>query len=236
MNKNYSYLAIIPARGGSKQIPDKNITLVGGKPLIEWTIQAAKNSGYINRIIVSTDSHSIADISRELGAEVPFIRPDEISKDDTPGMQPIIHTIRWVAKNEGYQPDIAICLQPTSPLRTAEDIDGAIILALKKDADAVVSVSRVKQHPYWFKKLDGSGRISDFIELETPINCRQELPSLYSLNGAIYLAKRQFLLDRGTWYSENTYGYIMPTERSIDIDVTFDLSVADMILKGDFEL
>ena len=236
MDLDYYCLAIIPARGGSKSIPDKNIAPVGGKPLIEWTILAARESKNINQIIVSTDSNEIAELSRSLGVDVPFLRPEQLAKDDTPGILPVLHALNWFINNEDYHPEFVICLQPTSPLRTFEDIDASIELAMTKNADAVISVSSVTEHPYWMKSLDEDGRISEFINEKAIINRRQDLPTIYSLNGAIYLARSEFLLEQGTWYSENTFGYVMPIERSLDIDSLFDLYLADLMLKGDFEL
>lgn len=224
-------LAIIPARGGSKSIPTKNIRPVAGKPLIAWTIQAALASHHSPRVIVSTDHEQIAETARCFGAEVPFLRPAELAQDDTPGIAPILHAAQWLAEQENYHPDFVMCLQPTSPLRVTEDIDQAIDLLLAKAADAVVSVTPADHHPYWMKRLDPSGRLGDFAP-HPPTIRRQDLPAAYALNGAIYVARCEVLLGYKTWYTDKTYGYVMPPERSIDVDSQWDMYLADLIMKN----
>jgi N-acylneuraminate cytidylyltransferase/CMP-N,N'-diacetyllegionaminic acid synthase len=225
-------LAIIPARKGSRGIPDKNIAVVGGKPLISWTVECALASASIERVLVTTDSKEIADIAVEAGADVPFMRPPELARDDTPGIEPILHAVKWIKDNEGPIPRYVVVLQPTSPLRAPEDVEAALDLAVRKDADAVVSVVTAERHPYWMKTLEPDGRMSNFISgKEIPFR-RQDLPDVYALNGAIYLAKTEFLFREGGWYSDETYGYIMPVERSLDVDTPWDLDLADMMLSG----
>lgn len=223
--------AIIPARGGSKGIPGKNLRPVARKPLISWTIEAALAATSLDRVIVSTDSPKIAEVARRYGAEIPFMRPADLAQDDTPGIAPVLHAMRWLADNEGYQPDMIMLLQPTSPLRTAEDIDRALVLAVETRADAVVSVTPVEEHPYWMKQIDHSGRMADFIKQDQPIDRRQDLPELFVVNGAIYLARYDLLLEQETFYTDNTFSLIMPVERSLDIDTPWDLYLADLILK-----
>ena len=224
-------VGIIPARGGSKGIPRKNITLLAGKPLIAWTIQAVQLSLQMNRVVVSTEDEEIARIAKQHGAEVPFLRPTELAQDDTPGIAPILHAVKWLEKNEGYLPDLIMCLQPTSPLRSSEDIDAAIELAAQKNADAVVSVMPVDHHPDWMQCVDTDGRLTDFITHDRPATRRQDLPPVYALNGAIYLGRRTVLLEQESWYTDKTYAYIMPPERSLDIDTQWHLCLADLILK-----
>lgn len=223
-------LAIIPARGGSKGIPNKNIALVGGQPLIHWTIAAARAAASIQRVVVTTDSPLIAEIARQCGAETPFLRPPELAQDETPGLDPILHAVRWLAEHEGYKPPWVMCLQPTSPLRSAEDIEAAVELAQRKQADAVVSVAPLGHHPCWIKRVDEEGRLREFISSDQPSARRQDAPPAYVLNGAIYLARRDVLLERETWYTERTYAYVMPPERSLDVDTPWDLYLADLIL------
>jgi len=224
-------LGIVPARGGSKAIHRKNIVVVAGKPLIAYTIQAALSADHIDRVIVSTDSQEIAKVARAYGAEVPFLRPPELARDDTPGIVPILHAINWLDEHEGYRPDHVMVLQPTSPFRTAADIEAVIQLARERQADAVVSVCPVHRHPYWMKKITEDGRLTDFLTTDYAYACRQELPSVYALNGAIYLVRRDVLLKRQTFYTERTYAYVMPPERSLDIDTPWDLYLAELILK-----
>jgi len=185
----------------------------------------------LDRVIVSTDSPEIADVARLYGAEVPFLRPAELAQDDTPGIAAVLHAAQWLADNEGYHPDMIMLLQPTSPLRIPEDIDRAIELIREKSADAIVSVTPAEAHPYWMKQIDGAGRITDFIKVDQPIYRRQDLPEVYVLNGAIYLARYEVLVEHKTFYTDNTFSLVMPMERSLDIDTPWDLYLADLILK-----
>ena len=225
-------LAIIPARGGSEGIPKKNITPLAGKPLLAWTVESAMRSDCLDRIVVSTDDPEIAEVALRLGVEIPYIRPKELAQDDTPGILPILHAAEWLEMNEDYRADFILCLQPTSPLRTAEDIDAAMHLVLQKNADAIVSVTPVECHPYWMKRIDKTGHMHDLISLETPITRRQDLPAVYSLNGAVYLARWSILLELRTWYTGNTIAFVMPRERSLEIDSSWDLYLAELILKN----
>lgn len=224
-------LAVIPARGGSKSVPRKNIKVLAGKPMIAWTVEAARARAAAGRTVVTTDSAEIADVAKRFGAEVPFLRPAELAADDTPGMAPILHAIRWLADHEGYRPEYVVVLQPTSPLRTAADIDGAVGLALERRADAVVSVTDAPRHPLWFKRLDEQGRLADYNPDQAIPAVRQELPEAYALNGAVYLARREVLLERQTWYTDETYGYVMPRERSLDVDDPWDFYLAELIMR-----
>jgi len=159
------------------------------------------------------------------------MRPAHLAQDDTPGIAPVLHAAQWLADNEGYRPDMIMLLQPTSPLRIPEDIDRAIELIREKGADAIVSVTPVEAHPYWMKQIDGAGRMTDFIKLDQPFLRRQDLPEAYALNGAIYVVRRTVLLERETFFPENTYAYVMPAERSLDVDTTWDLYLADLVLR-----
>jgi len=219
------------ARGGSKGLPGKNIRPVGGKPLIAWTLEAALKCPLVNRVVVTTDSQEIADVCRAFGAEVPFLRPSELAQDDTPGMDPLLHAVRWLEDNENYRPELVMLAQATSPLRPAEDMSRAIELLFEKSADAVVSVTPVEEHPFAMKRMDEDGRMTDYVGQENPVNRRQDLPPLYVLNGAIYLVRRDVLLREETFYTDCTYGLIMPPERSIDVDTAWDLYLADLILR-----
>jgi len=225
-------LAVIPARGGSKGLPGKNILPLAGKPLIGWTIEASLACPAITRTIVTTDSQEIADVARQFGAEAPFLRPADLAADDTPGIAPILHAVRWLEEQEGYQAQYVVVLQPTSPLRTSEDIIGAVELADSKRADAVVSLTEAPCHPFWMKALDEQGKVLDFIPGRQVSPIRQGLPKAYALNGAIYLARREVLLEARTWYTDRTYGYLMPRERSLDIDEPWDLYLADLLVRN----
>lgn len=224
-------LGVIPARGGSKAIPDKNIATVAGLPLIAWTIAAARSAGMLQRVIVTTDSPRIVEIAVRFGAEAPFLRPPDLAQDDTPGIEPILHALRWLEEHEASRPDYCLVLQPTSPLRTGNDIKAAVALAREKNADSVVSVCATKHHPYWMKRVAEDGRLEDFTAASRTHARRQDLPPVYSLNGAIYLVRPAVLLRQRTFYTSCTYAYVMPAARSLDIDSAWDMQLADLILK-----
>ena len=162
MYKGETILGLIPARGGSKGLPRKNIKLLLGKPLIAWTIEQALASKYLDKVVVSTDDEEIAKISKKYGAEVPFIRPKELATDKTKGIDVVLHTIRWMEEN-GKSYDFLMLLQSTSPLRTFEDMDKAIELLFLKKAKAIVSVCEVEHHPYWSNTLPEDGCMKNFI-------------------------------------------------------------------------
>lgn len=221
-----SVLAIIPARGGSKGVPRKNIREVAGKPLIAWTIEAAGKSQYIDRIVVSTDDPEIAGVAAQWGGEVPFLRPSELAQDDTPGIAPVIHMVTTLQPEY----DLVVLLQPTSPLRTAEDIDGAVAMLMTAGAKTCVSVVEPDKSPYWMYSLDNSGHLLPL--LGGNFSCRQEIPTVYALNGAVYVADVGWLLDRQTFVSDETLAYVMPKGRSIDIDTEADLAISAFYLSG----
>ena len=224
-------VAVITARGQSKGIPDKNIRPLAGKPLIAWTIEAAGKSKLLDRIIVSTDDQRIAKVAQDYGAEVPFVRPSELALDNTPHIDVMIHALNWLeAQPEGECPYVML-LQPTVPFRTAEDIDAAIQLAAAKQAPAVISVCEVERHPYIMKRVLEDGTMSDFLPSDIPYLRRQALPLCYALNGAIYLVRPALLRREKTFCPKGAYAYIMPPERSLDIDSPWNLQVADLIMR-----
>jgi CMP-N,N'-diacetyllegionaminic acid synthase len=212
-----SVLAIIPARGGSKGIPRKNIKPLMGKPLIGWTIDVAKQSSCIGRIIVSTEDQEIVSVARELGADVPFMRPAELATDETPGMASVLHAIPQLPDY-----DWVLLLQPTSPLRSAKDIDGIWQFCQARGAPSAVSVCEVGKHPYWMYQLDDAQRLESFIKGRPAVTRRQDLTPVYALNGALYLARTDWLLERQDFIGPETLGYIMPPERSVDLDTPQD--------------
>ncbi|MFW7189784.1 MULTISPECIES: acylneuraminate cytidylyltransferase family protein [Lysinibacillus] len=218
-------LAVIPARGGSKGVPGKNIRLLAGKPLIAWTIEAAKRSKYITTTIVSTDDEEISTVAIEYGAEVPFIRPAHLAEDDTPGVAPILHALEQCPDY-----DYVVVLQPTSPLRTAEDIDGTIEKMFKNDGDFCVSVAEAAQSPYWMYTLNKDDVMQPLIDSPLVVR-RQELPKAYILNGAVYVAKVEELKKTESFITSETVAYEMPEERSFDIDVEKDFFVCENIMQ-----
>lgn len=223
-------LAIVPARGGSKAVPRKNIQPVGGRPLIAWTIEAARAARGVERVIVSTDDAEIAEASKGCGADVPFLRPASLAADDTPGTSPILHAVEWLDEHEQYRPTSVIVLQPTSPLRTVDDIDGALAVLERRRCRSVVGVSPTPHHPLWMKCLTDDERLIDFIPEDSSSAVREHLPAVYIVNGAIYLVRRDVLMETRALYGDDTWAYVMPPERSLDIDTDWDLHVADLIL------
>ena len=226
-------LGVIPARGGSKGIPRKNIRPVAGRPLIAYTIEAARKARSLSRVIVSTDDPEIAEVARAWGAEAPFLRPAELARDDTPGPEPIIHAVEWLRDHEGYRPELVMKLQPTSPLREARDIDAAVEIARRRDADSVVSVCALKHHPYWTKAIAPDGRLTTSIPTDRSYASRQELPPMYALAGAIYLVKTAVLLATRNYYTDRTYAYVIPEERALDVDTPWDLRVLEALLRAE---
>jgi len=218
-------LAIIPARGGSKGIPRKNIVELAGKPLIAWSIIEAAKSAYIDRLVVSSEDEEIIRVAREWGAEAPFVRPAELSGDDTPGIDPVLHAIESLP---GY--DYVVLLQPTSPLRSVEDIDSAIALCLETGNDFCVSVCRAQESPWWMVTLDGKGKIAPLMADDGRYPRRQDLPEVYAYNGAVYVGKCDSLLRDRSFFADPT-GYVMPLERSVDIDSASDLDLAAALLR-----
>lgn len=223
-------LAVIPAREGSKGIRNKNIVLLCGKPLIYYTIKCALDSKVFEKVIVSTDSEKIAEISKKYGAEVPFLRPKELATDQAKGIDVLIHAMEWIERNF-KKFDAVMYLQPTSPLRTVEDIKLSLEIFQRKNANSVVSVTEVDHHPYWSNTIPPDGKMDNFIRPEYRNRNRQELPKFYRLNGAIFLAKWDYIKKTKDWFAENSYAYIMPRERSIDIDSEVDLVLAEYFLK-----
>jgi N-acylneuraminate cytidylyltransferase/CMP-N,N'-diacetyllegionaminic acid synthase len=229
MYHNQSILALIPVRGGSKGLPGKNILPLAGKPMIAWTIDAALQSGLCDEVMVSTDDEMIAKVSRQYGAAVPFMRPPELATDDAITIDVIIHAMDW-EKKQGRSFDNLLLLQATSPLRNAEDIRKAAALMEQKGASAVVSVCESEHSPLWVNTIGPDLCMKDFLAGEHHNKNRQQLGKYYRLNGAIYLARWDFLMDRRSFFGENTYAYIMEQERSTDIDRELDLKFAEFLI------
>ena len=225
-------LGLIIARGGSKGIPGKNIKDLAGKPLIAYTIEAALQSEYIDRVVVSTDDEEIARVSREYGAEIPFMRPAEYARDDTSSVDTVLHALKWLKNNEKYKPDLFLLLQPTSPLRDESDIDNSIKKLLEhKEADSLKSVCKAEESPYWMKKIDEQGYLKPFIEKESEIYRRQDLPDIYVSNGAIYLIQYDAFLNNKSFKTDKTIPFIMDNKKSVDIDLDYDWLIAECLIK-----
>lgn len=218
-------LALVTARGGSKGLPGKNLRELAGQPLIAWTIAAARSSHYVDRLVVSTDDEGIAAAARQCGAEVPFMRPAELAADDSPGMDPVFHALKELP---GY--DWVVLLQPTSPLRQAVDIDACLELCERAAAPACVSVVVPDQSPYLSFRVNGQGRIEPLLGWENVNSPRQNLPPAVALNGAVYVARTEWLGRKRSFVSAETLAYRMPRERSVDIDSVEDLELAGQLL------
>jgi len=227
-------LAVIPARGGSVTLPRKNVLPFCGKPLIGYSIAAAQDAkaagAPIGRIIVSTDDAEIAEVSRRLGAEVPFTRPTELARPDTPSLPVVVHAVRQAEADGAIQYDWVLLLQPTSPLRTKEDVCGALELATQDDASAVVSVTSANHaHPAKLK-LFADGVLKPYLGDSLQQPARQDFGfDVYKTNGAIYLTRRDVLVDEESFYGSRAHGFIMPPERSIDIDTRLDFEMAEFL-------
>lgn len=221
MIKGNSVLAIIPARGGSKGIPRKNLVDLGDKPLVAWTIEAALASKTIDRLVLSSEDDEIIATAVEYGCDVPFVRPESLALEGTSGIEPVIHALE--ALDQEY--DYVVLLQPTSPFRSAEDIDSCVRGCIDSGAPACVSVAETDSHPYWTYRLGEDLALHPFVEPEL-VTRRQDLPPAYVLNGAVYVARTSWLRETRTFVTEATHGLVMPPDRSLDIDTAFDLRVA----------
>ncbi|MDE2589138.1 MAG: acylneuraminate cytidylyltransferase family protein [Patescibacteria group bacterium] len=219
-------LAIIPARGGSKGIPMKNIQKLAGKPLIEYTISAAKKSKKLNRILVSTDNEKIARISRSLGAEVPFMRPKKLARDNSTGFDVIKYILKSLS-SQGYVPNIIVILQPTSPLRTTSMIDRSIEILKNSNATSILSVSKVKFHPYSSFWHNGK-YLKPFRQDFENNSLRQKKPDLYHPTGAIYTFWMETIKKYDSIYGPRIKPMIVPHEVNVDIDSPFDLFISEM--------
>lgn len=205
-------------------MPGKNIREVGGRPLIAWTIEEAKRSRYIDRLVLSSDDLEIIEVARAWGCEVPFIRPAQLARDETPGIEPVLHAL---AELPGYE--IVVLLQATSPLRSAADLDGCIEHCVTKCAKACVSVTQTEQSPYWMYTLQPGGAMVPVMPSGVQVTRRQNLPPTYALNGAVYVADSAWLRERRSFLAEETLGYVMPRERSLDIDTELDFRVLESL-------
>jgi CMP-N,N'-diacetyllegionaminic acid synthase len=222
-------LAIIPARGGSKGIPNKNVMNISGKPLIAYTIDAGKKSKYIDEIIVSTDSEVIKTIAEKYGAKVPFLRPDKLSNDSAKSIDVVIHAIEHY-KNKNIIFDYILLLQPTSPLRTGKHIDEAIEKLLIGNGSSLVSVCEADENPILMRSIQDD-KLREVMRFEGTNLRRQDLPAFYKFNGALYINSTDMLINDKKFVDENTMPYIMDKESSADIDTMLDAKLVEVIMK-----
>ncbi|MCO8082535.1 pseudaminic acid cytidylyltransferase [Acinetobacter lwoffii] len=219
-------IAIIPARGGSKRLPGKNIKLLAGKPMIAWTIEAALKSNVFDHVFVSTDDQEILDVSKKYGAEVPFLRPIELASDDATTNDVVTHLVEWFEQSSGQQVTTVTILQPTSPLRNSQHIKEAMQLMEDKASKAIISVCELEYPIQFCNQLGFNHSMDGFVKSEN-IKRTQELDSYYRLNGAIYIFDRKYVGRLIDLYSKGTHAFIMPTKFSIDIDTEDDFSLAE---------
>lgn len=229
MYKEKSVIAIIPARSGSKGLPNKNIKELAGKPLLAYSIEAAQKSGVFDEIFVSTDSQHYADIAVKWGASVPFLRDAELASDTASSWDVVLSSLQQY-RNMGKEFDAAALLQPTSPLRSAEDILAGIKQMERQRANVVVAVCEVEHSPLWANTLPEDGSMTSFIRPKANNQPRQALDQYYRVNGALYIVNVDYLQTASSIYDSNCYAYIMPKERSVDIDDLLDFEWAEFLM------
>lgn len=232
MAQSARVLGVIPARGGSKRVPRKNVREVGGKPLVGHAVEQAAAAALIDEAVVSTDDEEIREAAVAHGGNVPFVRPDELATDTAPGHAVVAHALDWYAAR-GERFDVVAMIQVTSPLRRPADIDGAISRLLDRDADSVVSVTRYGDPPFWAVETDGEGYLREyfdegvlFTDPDEAVPRSQDLPQLCYPNGAVMAASVEAFRRHEGFYTDRTVGYEMPPERSVDVDEPFELTVA----------
>ncbi|TGU70583.1 acylneuraminate cytidylyltransferase family protein [Geomonas terrae] len=221
-------LAVIPARGGSKEVPRKNIRDLGGKPLLAWTIEAAQGAKYIDRLVLSSEDPEIIDVARKWGCEVPFVRPAVLSGDEIHAVDPALHAVSTLP---GY--DYLVLLQPTSPLRRSADIDGCIELCQQLNARSCVTVTKPDKHPFLMYTLDSAGVMHPLLNRNVTAR-RQDLPVVYALNGSIYVCETTHLVATRSFVDEHSVAYVMDKQFSVDIDSELDFTLADALIQQQF--
>lgn len=229
MYKNKRFLAIIPARGGSKGIPNKNIIDICGRPLIAYTIEAGKKSKYIDETMVSTDSEVIKVIAEQWGANVPFLRPEKLSNDTAKSIDVVFHAMNFYKKN-GIDFDYVVLLQPTSPLRTFEDVDKAIEKLINCDGESLISICEADENPVLMRTVQDE-KLKEVISFGGENLRRQDLPTFYIFNGALYINSYNMLVTKEKFIDDDTIPYVMDKENSVDIDTMLDAKLVEVILK-----
>lgn len=226
MIEGRSILAVIPARGTSRGLPGKNTLLAGGKPVIAWSIEAAQASRYVDRVILSSEDEEIMEVARQWDCEVPFARPPELATDAARIEDALLHALDTIVETYDY----LVLLQPTSPLRSAEDIDRCLEICRQTGAPACVSVSEPRRSPYWMYRVEDDGRMEPLFDDGPGIHRRQDLPKIQSLNGAVYVAETGWFRRHESFFGPETRAYVMPFERAIDLDGPTDLLLLRTLL------
>jgi CMP-N-acetylneuraminic acid synthetase len=224
-------LGLITARGGSKRVPGKNLRNVGGKPLVAWTIEEACKSTMLDAVVMTTDDAKIAEVARRYGASVPFMRPYHLAEDATPHIDCVFHAIEQLLA-QGEKPfDAVVLLQPTSPLRTADDIDGLLRYAIENNAESAVTIHESVEHPYFIRFLNEENILCPIIKQDIFYPRKQDLEKTYYINGAIYFNTLESLYKTKSFYPKKQYGYEISIEHALQVDSEFDLTIADLLLR-----
>jgi CMP-N-acetylneuraminic acid synthetase len=222
-------LSVIPARGGSKGLPGKNLRRLGALSLIGHAVASAREATRLSRVIVSTDSEAIAEEARRHGAEVPFLRPAGLATDEA-GMVPVLqHAVRWL-EAAGTRPDLVVTLQPTSPFRTGDEIDRTIAKVLETGADSAQTLCEASYHPFFMKTLDGDRTVALFADGKKYVR-RQDAPAVYQPSGAVYVTRYATLMDEGQVLGHDNRGLVMSFEASVNIDTEWDFLLAELLLR-----
>jgi CMP-N,N'-diacetyllegionaminic acid synthase len=220
---------VIPARGGSKGLPGKNLKRLGSHSLIGHAVASAREACMLTRFVVSTDSAEIADEARQHGAEAPFLRPAELASDHA-GMVPVLqHAVRWLESATGVRPDFVVTLQPTSPFRTGAEIDRTIATVADTGADSAQTLVEASYHPFFMKTLDGDRTIALFADGKKYVR-RQDAPAVYQPSGAVYVTRYPLLMEEGQVLGHDNRGIVMPFEASVNIDTEWDFLLAELLL------
>jgi N-acylneuraminate cytidylyltransferase len=233
--EEFQVLAVVPARGGSKGVPRKNLQLLGGKPLVVHAIETGRAARGVSRVLCSTDDPEIVEVARAAGADVPFLRPADLARDTSEDWPVFMHVLDWLAREEGWTPDLVVNLRPTSPLRRPSHVEAAIRLLHETGADSVKAVCLARQHPHkmWLRQTDGV--IEPF--LKTPFRLargpdvpRAQLDDVYWQNGVVDVTRRQVILEQGVMIGKRVAGLVTEPADSIDIDTLLDLQLAELLL------
>jgi CMP-N-acetylneuraminic acid synthetase len=233
-------LAVVPARGGSKGVPRKNLQLLAGKPLVTWAVEAGLAAELVTRVVCSTDDEEIAAVARAAGAEVPFLRPAELAQDTSEDWPVFVHALTWLREHEGWQPELIVNLRPTSPLRRPGHVDAAIRLLRETNADSVKGICLARQHPHkmWLRsESDVAGIIEPLQQTEFrlrrgPDVPRAELQEVYWQNGVVDVTRRT-VIERGRMIGDRVAGLVTDPRESVDVDSELDLRLAELLLRGD---
>lgn len=221
---------VIPARGGSKGLPGKNLRVLGALSLLGHAVASAKESRAVSRFVVSTDSPAIADEARRHGAEIPFLRPAQLATDEVAIEPTLQHAVRWLEAEAGVRPDLIVTLQPTSPFRTGADIDRTVAKVLETGADSAQTVAEADYSPYFMYALDGDRTVSLFPDGHKFVR-RQDAPSVYQPSGAVYVTRYHVLMEQGRVLGDDNRAVVMPFEPSVNIDTEWDFLLAELILR-----